>query len=95
METDLTERFPALSTARLLLRPISRADTAFVTRHFLDPQVQRFLLDEEPLGSAEEAAAIVDFYLERPDAPYNRWVVLRRDHQLFACLRGELVGERD
>jgi [ribosomal protein S5]-alanine N-acetyltransferase len=41
--------------------------------------VQRFLLDEEPLGSAEEAAAIIDFYLERPDAPFNRWVVLRRE----------------
>lgn len=65
-------------TERLLLRPLSREDTAFVTRHFLDPQVQRFLLDEEPPGSAEEAAAIIDFYLERPDAPYNRWVVLRR-----------------
>lgn len=48
-------------------------------QHFLDPDVQRFLLDEEPLTSPEQAVAIVDFYLERPDAPYNRWVVVRRD----------------
>ena len=32
-----------------MLRPIERADTAFVARHFLDPLVQRYLLDEEPL----------------------------------------------
>lgn len=71
--------FPALSTRRLLLRPIAREDTAFVVRHFLNPLVQRYLLDEEPLTSSLEAAAIVDFYLERPDAPYNRWVVIRSD----------------
>ena len=27
-----------------MLRPIERADTAFVARHFLDPLVQRYLL---------------------------------------------------
>lgn len=76
---DPAPAFPALATARLTLRPISRADTPFVVQHFLDPAVQRFLLDEEPLTTPEQAAAIVDFYLERPDAPYNRWVVVRRD----------------
>ena len=48
-------------------------------QHFLDPDGQRFLLDEESLTSPEQAAAIVDFYLERPDAPYNRRVIVRRD----------------
>ena len=70
--------FPPLTTERLLLRPIARDDEAFVVRHFLDPQVQRYLLDEEPMTTAAQAAAIIDFYLERPDAPYNRWIVVRR-----------------
>jgi ribosomal-protein-alanine N-acetyltransferase len=75
----MSELFPPLTTPRLLLRPISRDDTPFVVRHFCDPQVQRYLLDDEPIETPEQAAAIVDFYLERPDAPYNRWVVLRAD----------------
>ena len=73
----MSEHFPPLRTERLLLRPIARDDTPFVVRHFCDPLVQRYLVDEEPMATAEQAAAIVDFYLERPDAPYNRWVVLR------------------
>lgn len=73
----MSGRFPALRTERLLLRPIARGDTPFVVRHFCDPLVQRFLLDDEPIETAEQAAAIVDFYLERPDAPYNRWVLVR------------------
>lgn len=78
MARPSSSAFPALVTARLLLRPIARADTAFVVRHFLDPLVQRYLLDEEPLTSPAQAAAIVDLYLEPPDAPYNRWVIVRR-----------------
>lgn len=60
-----------------MLRPIARSDEEFVVRHFLDPQVQRYLLDEAPLTSATEARAIVDFYLAHPDAPYNRWIIIR------------------
>jgi ribosomal-protein-alanine N-acetyltransferase len=78
MDTPHAPAFPALSTERLLLRPIAREDTPFVVRHFLDPLVQRYLLDEEPMTRPEQAASIVDFYLERPDAPYNRWIVVRR-----------------
>ena len=83
----MSERFPPLRTERLLLRPIARDDTPFVVRHFCDPLVQRYLVDEEPIETADQAAAIVDFYLERPDAPYNRWVVLRAsdDAPLGTC----------
>lgn len=70
--------FPMLTTERLSLRPIARSDTPFIVRHFLDPQVQRYLLDEAPFTTEAEAAAVVDFYLERPNLPYNRWVVVRQ-----------------
>lgn len=70
--------FPTLRTKRLVLRPIARTDTPFIVRHFLDPQVQRYLLDEELFTTEAQAAAIIDFYLERPDLPYNRWIVVRK-----------------
>jgi ribosomal-protein-alanine N-acetyltransferase len=79
--------FPPLTTDRLVLRPIAHSDTPFIVRHFLNPQVQRYLLDEEPFTTEAQAAAIVDFYLERPDLPYNRWVVVRQsdDEPLGTC----------
>jgi [ribosomal protein S5]-alanine N-acetyltransferase len=70
--------FPALDTERLRLRPIGRGDLPFVLQHFLDPAVQRFLLDDEPIQTAEQAAAILDFYLSAPQPTYNRWVIMRR-----------------
>lgn len=70
--------FPTIDTERLQLRPIARADQPFVIQHFLDPEVQRFLLDDEPIETADQAAAIVDFYLSAPQPTYNRWVIMRR-----------------
>ena len=77
-----TMHFPPLETARLFLRPISYADTNFVIQHFLDPIVQRYLYDAEPMTTPEQAIAIIDFYLAAPDADYNRWTIVRKaDHQ--------------
>ncbi|MFN8441384.1 MAG: GNAT family protein [Caldilineaceae bacterium] len=73
--------FPPLETARLLLRPISDADSSFVVQHFLNPNVQRYLYDEEPMTTPEHALAIIDFYTASPDAPYNRWVVVCKTDQ--------------
>jgi [ribosomal protein S5]-alanine N-acetyltransferase len=74
--------FPPLETARLFLRSISYADTSFVIQHFLDPIVQRYLYDDEPITTPEQATAILDFYLAAPDADYNRWTIVRKtDHQ--------------
>jgi ribosomal-protein-alanine N-acetyltransferase len=67
-----------LESERLLLRPIAREDTPFAVRHFTDPEVNRYMLDDEPVTTAAEAAAIVEFYVTAPGAPYNRWVLLRK-----------------
>lgn len=67
-----------LQTARLTIRPMTRDDLEFVVRHFTDPEVNRFLLDAETY-TAEEAAAIVDFYLEPHRPTYCRWVLVRRE----------------
>ena len=67
-----------LETERLLLRPISSEDTAFVVRHFTAPAVHRYMLDDEPITTAEQAAEIVRFYVDTPVATYNRWVLVRK-----------------
>lgn len=67
-----------LESERLLLRPIRREDTPFAIGHFTDPAVHRFMLDDEPIATAEEAAAIVDFYVDAPGDTYNRWVIVLR-----------------
>lgn len=78
----MNKHFPALTSERLLLQPLARTDSAFIVDHFLDPLVQRYLLDDEPISTPEQALAIMDFYLEQPDAPYNRWVIVRRSDGL-------------
>lgn len=70
--------FPPLESARLLLRPISSSDAAFVVKHFLDPAVQQYLYDEEPFTTPEQALAIIDFYTATPNCDYNRWLLVRR-----------------
>ncbi|NTU82572.1 MAG: GNAT family N-acetyltransferase [Chloroflexales bacterium] len=67
-----------LETDRLLLRPIRREDTPFAVRHFTDPEVYRFMRDDEPITTAEQATAIVAFYVDQPGDTYNRWVLVRK-----------------
>jgi len=74
--------FPALETSRLLLRPLNADDLDFVFQHFSDPVVCRYLLDEEPITTPEQAQAIIDFYLAPGTKPYNRWLIVRKLDQL-------------
>lgn len=68
-----------LESERLLLRPIAREDLPFAARHFTDPEVNRFMLDDEPIATAEQAAEIVEFYVAAPPGVgYNRWVLQRK-----------------
>ena len=71
--------FTVLETDRLLLRPIAPSDLQFVFQHFSDPVVNRFLFDDDPVTTVDQAQEIIDFYCSNPNAPYNRWVIVRRD----------------
>lgn len=73
---------PSLETSRLLLRPLSADDVDFVFEHFADPDVNRYLLDEESLTTHAQAQAIVDFYLAPGTKSYNRWIIVRKLDQL-------------
>lgn len=69
--------FPSLTTPRLRLRPLADDDVDFIFAHFSDPEVDRFLLDDDPVRTREAAQAIVDFYIGAPGPTPNRWVLER------------------
>ena len=79
--------FPPLETERLCLRPLTGNDLEFIYRHFSDPDINRYLLDDEPVTTREQAQAIIDFYLSPPDKPYNRWVITCKPdaHPIGTC----------
>lgn len=75
--------FPPLETERLILRALTQNDLDFLFRHFSDPQIYRYLLDEDPVTTEAEAQEILDFYLPQHnlpqlDKPYNRWLITRK-----------------
>ena len=66
--------FPDLETDRLILRSITPDDIEFVFQHFSNTEVNRFILDDEPVQTMEQAQEIIDFYVP-PRKSYNRWVI--------------------
>jgi len=63
-----------METKRLLLQPMEAKHLDFVFRHFSDPEINRFILDDELVQSIEQAQEIIDFYVP-PRKSYNRWVI--------------------
>ena len=78
MTTTGNYSFPAIETERLLLQPLTAEHTDFVFRHFSNPAVYQYLLDEPPVTDHAQAEEIVQFYAEPAGKPYNRWVILRK-----------------
>lgn len=70
--------FPPLETERLVLRCLAAGDADFVFRHFSDPEVTRFLLDEDPLTHRSQAEELIRSYLEPTGKTHNRWAIARR-----------------
>ena len=64
----------SIETDRCVLRPIASGDTPFLFKHFSDPAVHRWLVDQEPPTSEAEAQAITDFYVPG-DGSRNRWII--------------------
>ena len=76
--------FPVIETGRLVLRPLTGADLEFIYRHFSDPAVTRYMLDEEPLSDIDQAQELIDFYTPGAGKNYNRWgIVLKADGSLI------------
>lgn len=70
---DQTE-FPPMETKRLLLQPMKAGHLDFVFQHFSDPEINHYILDDEPIQTMEQAQEIIDFYVP-PRKSYNRWVI--------------------
>jgi len=81
----LAHRFPVLETPRLILRPLTFADLDFVFRHFSDPAVTQYMLDEPPLADLAQARELIKFYQDPAGNPYNRWGLERKED-------GALIG---
>jgi ribosomal-protein-alanine N-acetyltransferase len=82
--SDQHNNFPPLETQRLLLRSLVFEDTDFVFRHFSDPAVTQYLMDQPPLTEYEGAQEIIRFYQGPKANKRNRWGIVRRaDNQLI------------
>ena len=75
---DQSRDFPPLDTERLTLRNLTLDDIDFAFRHFGDPDVHRYLLDDDPVTSRDQAEEIVKFYLQPGGKSYNRWAIERK-----------------
>ena len=64
--TNQTSDFPQLETNRLVLRRLTLKDVDFIFQHFSNPDVNRFLLDDDPVTRREQAEELIQFYLEPP-----------------------------
>ncbi len=73
--------FPTLQTERLILRQLTMGDLEFVFRHFSDPQVTQYLMDEPPVADHDQARAIIEFYQEPEAKSHNRWAIVRKADQ--------------
>ncbi len=70
--------FSPLETRRLRLQPMTAEHTDFVFRHFSNPAVAQYLLDEPPVADYAQAQEIVQFYSDPAGKTYNRWVILQK-----------------
>jgi ribosomal-protein-alanine N-acetyltransferase len=64
-----------METDRLYLRPMGPADAEFLLEHFSDPEINRYLVDAEPLATPADAAKIISFY-QQPDDGQCRWILI-------------------
>jgi len=75
-EELMIDEFPPLETDRLVLKSLSAEDLDFIYQHFSNPDIYRFLVDEEPISTRAQAQSIIDFYSEPTGKTFNRWVLV-------------------
>lgn len=69
---------PILETSRLFLPPISHSDLEYIYHHFSNPEVSRYLLDEDPVNHLDHAQEIVNFYMSPGGVTHNRWIIIEK-----------------
>ena len=72
--------FTDINTERLYLKCIGYDDVDFIFKQFSTDEVNRYLFDEEPYQSREEAKQLIDFYVEPEPRNQHRWILVRTEN---------------
>jgi ribosomal-protein-alanine N-acetyltransferase len=75
--------FPDIETYRLKLRVLNANDTEFIFKHFSNDDVCKYLYDNEPLTSIEEAEKIIRLYESPEVSDHNRWVIVNKEDNVI------------
>jgi len=70
--------FIQLETENLILKSIDMSDKEFIFKQFSNPDVTRFMVDEEPYTKMEEAEELINFYTVPEPRIQHRWVIIRK-----------------
>jgi ribosomal-protein-alanine N-acetyltransferase len=78
-------RYPGIETVRLRLRPLAPEDLDAIHRLWVDPEVRRYLWDDERI-SRERARSVIAAGIEDFESRgFGLWAVIRKED-------GELIG---
>jgi ribosomal-protein-alanine N-acetyltransferase len=78
----------ALTTERLVLRPVTPEDHAALLVHWTAPDVRRFLFDDAVLSAAEVSEAIEASTRSFAAAGYGLWLIREREQAALAGTTG-------
>lgn len=70
--------FHDLETNRLILKNITNLDRDFIFKQFSNDIVNKYLYDEEPYTSVEEADGLIEFYTEPEPRSQHRWIIINK-----------------
>lgn len=76
----MVDLWETLSTNRLVLRKILYDDVEFVRKHFGDEEVCRYMVDNEPITTLEEAEEIIKWsHSDHTKPSNNRWLIVLKE----------------
>jgi len=64
-----------IETKRLMLTPISMDDKEFILQQFSDKIVTKYLYDQSPFTTIDEAIELIRFYNHPSQKECNRWII--------------------
>ncbi|RIW37281.1 N-acetyltransferase [Bacillus salacetis] len=77
--SDGNSHFPSLQTERLFLRNVTPEDASFIFKLYSNPEVCRYLYDEEIYTSLDDAREFIEWNQHPEETGNNRWLILRKD----------------
>lgn len=84
LDQDRT-RYPEIETARLRLRPLGLEDLSAIHRIWVDPEVRRYLWDDERISEERAESGIAASIESFESCGFGLWAVLHKED-------GELIG---